>query len=66
MAISETRLLAARRICKSVNAAEIDPRMEGQLIHIKGKLTTNDIITDPQFELEVGNCVKLRRRVETY
>ncbi|CAD8175563.1 unnamed protein product [Paramecium pentaurelia] len=66
MAISETRLLAARRTCQSVNAAEIDPRMEGQLIHVKGKLTTNDVITDPQFDLEVKNCVKLRRKVETY
>lgn len=47
MAISETRLLAAKRECKSINAAEIDPRMEGKLIHIKGKLTTNDVIIDP-------------------
>ncbi|CAK57641.1 unnamed protein product (macronuclear) [Paramecium tetraurelia] len=66
MAISETRLLAGRRACKSVNAAEVDPRMEDQLIHVKGKLTTNDLIIDPQFRLELGNCVKLRRKVETY
>ena len=46
MAISENRLLAARRNCKSVNCAEIDPRMDNQLIHVKGKLTTNDIIID--------------------
>ncbi|CAD8108055.1 unnamed protein product [Paramecium sonneborni] len=66
MAISETRLLIARRNCKSVNAAEIDPRMDNQLIHVKGKLTTNDVIVDSQFQLEINNSVKLRRKVETY
>jgi hypothetical protein len=36
------------------------------LVHCKGSTSSNEIVTDAQFDLNVRNCVKLARKVEMY
>ena len=47
----------------SVGSGQVVPANEGKLIHVSGKATTNDELTDPIFEVTI-NALALRRKVE--
>ncbi|MDU9050736.1 MAG: TMEM43 family protein [Candidatus Electrothrix sp. Rat3] len=49
----------------SVLADQVDAKNEGKLIHVTGKATTEDILTDPVFGVS-ENALRLRRNVEMY
>jgi hypothetical protein len=49
----------------SVLADQVDANNEGKLIHLTGKATTEDILTDSVFGVS-DNALRLRRNVEMY
>ncbi len=49
----------------SVSADKVDAANEGKLIHVSGNMTTEDTITDPEFNVSV-KALKLIRKVEMY
>jgi hypothetical protein len=36
------------------------------LVHCKGQTSSNEIVIDNQFDLNVRNCVKLARKVQMF
>ena len=59
------QLQAGRGAVMSVEADTIDPANEGELVHITGKATTDETLTDAQFGVS-ENAIKLERSVEMY
>jgi transmembrane protein TMEM43 len=49
----------------TVPADRVNPANNQKLVHMTGKATTNETLTDPDF-LIAANAIKLRRRVEMY
>ena len=49
----------------SVQADQVDANNEGKLVHLSGKATTEDVLTDPVFGVS-DNALRLRRNVEMY
>ncbi|HSP15033.1 MAG TPA: TMEM43 family protein [Thermoanaerobaculia bacterium] len=49
----------------SVPADRVDPANNQKLVHMTGKATTTETLTDPDF-LVAANAIKLRRHVEMY
>lgn len=49
----------------TVSATAADPANNGKLVHVSGRMTTNDELVDEQFGIRV-NALKLRRNVEMY
>ncbi|MCF0234829.1 MAG: hypothetical protein HUK22_07625, partial [Thermoguttaceae bacterium] len=49
----------------SVDSAAIDSANEGKLVHVSGDVATDEILTDPDFDVAV-NAVALSRKVEMY
>ncbi len=49
----------------SVPADRVNPANNQKLVHMTGKATTTETLTDPDF-LVAANAIKLRRRVEMY
>ncbi len=47
----------------SVGSDKVDPANEGKLVHVSGKATTGDELTDSIFEVTI-NALALRRKVE--
>ncbi len=53
-------------VCIPVESIEkVDPEMEGQLVHMTGKATTEDILTDDQFGVSV-KAIALNRKTEMF
>jgi hypothetical protein len=50
----------------TVDANFINPGDEGELIHLTGKATTDETLTDPMFGVTSANTIKLQRWVEMY
>ena len=46
-------------------AEAVDRALEGKLVHVSGRATTDDVLEDPEFGVRV-NAVSLERRVEMY
>ena len=46
-------------------ADKVDSAMNGKLVHVAGRATTDEVLTDSEFGVEV-NAIKLRREVEMY
>ncbi len=52
--------------CVPVESIEkVDPEMEGQLVHMTGKATTEDVLADDQFGVSV-KAIALKRKTEMY
>ncbi len=52
--------------CIPVESIEkVDPEMEGQLVHMTGKATTEDVLADDQFGVSV-KAIALNRKTEMY
>lgn len=49
----------------SVQSDKVDPKNDGKLIHTSGDLATEDILTDPQFNIS-QKAIMLSRKVEMY
>ncbi len=49
----------------SVSSGTVDAANDGQLVHTTGKADTDEILSDPEFEVSV-NALRLRRSVEMY
>ncbi len=49
----------------SVDAAKLDARNEGRLVHLTGQATTTETLSDPQFGISV-NAIRLQRQVQMY
>jgi hypothetical protein len=49
----------------SLPAARVLSEYDGKLVHVTGKAVTDEIVTDPEFEVAV-NAIKLKRKVEMY
>ncbi len=49
----------------SIPADHVDPANNQKLVHLTGRATTSEMLTDPDF-LVAANAIKLRRRVEMY
>lgn len=47
----------------SVSSSRVDPANEGKLVHVSGKTATNDVLTDPIFDVKI-KAIGLRRKVE--
>ncbi|CAD8128313.1 unnamed protein product [Paramecium sonneborni] len=60
------RLEQTKKLCISINSAEVNPNTNNQLIHINGESKTNDQIVDAAFGLQMKDCIKLVRKVEMY
>lgn len=58
-------LAESQGLIVSVHSNEIQPSMNGKLIHISGQATTEEILTDDMFQVS-DNALKLERLVETY
>lgn len=50
----------------SVNAQEVNPANDGNLVHMTGQATTDETLTDPIFDVSADNVIKLRREVQMY
>lgn len=50
----------------SIDANQIEPANDEQLVHLAGKTTTSDTLKDTVFGLTVANVLKLQRIVEMY
>jgi len=49
----------------SLPEARVLPENDGQLIHVFGMTATDEVVSDPEFEVAV-NAIKLKRQVEMY
>lgn len=49
----------------TVSSTAVDPANNGKLVHVSGRLTTNDVLLDDQFGIKV-NALKLKRNVEMF
>jgi hypothetical protein len=49
----------------TIDSATVDPANEGKLVHLTGKATTDETLTDSQFGIS-ANAIKLNRNVEIY
>jgi hypothetical protein len=49
----------------SLPEARVLPENEGELVHVTGTAVTDEIVSDPEFEVAV-NAIKLKRKVEMY
>ncbi len=49
----------------SLPEARVLPENDGQLIHVFGRAATDEVVSDPEFEVAV-NAIKLKRKVEMY
>lgn len=50
----------------SVKSDSVDSANNGKLIHLTGEATTDETLTDSDFEVEVSGDLQLRRKVEMY
>ena len=50
----------------SIPASEVNPTFEQKLVHLTGRATTEETLTDPEFGITAPNAIALRRRVEMY
>jgi len=58
-------LAESQGLVVSVHPSEILPSMNGKLVHISGKATTEETLVDDVFQVS-ANALKLEREVETY
>ena len=49
----------------SLPEARVSAEYDGQLVHVSGEATTDEIVTDPEFGVAV-NAIKLQRKAEMY
>ena len=49
----------------SISSERVNPENEGKLVHVTGRATTNERLSDPEFGIS-GNVLKLKRRVQMY
>ncbi len=49
----------------SVSAEQVDPGNDGKLVHVSGKATTNETLSDPDFGV-AALAIRLERRVSMY
>ncbi len=49
----------------TISSTTVDPANNGKLVHVSGRMTTNDNLSDDQFGITV-NALKLKRNVEMY
>ncbi|AVM75094.1 TMEM43 family protein [Magnetospirillum gryphiswaldense] len=58
-------LAIATDVVISVPAERVSAANEGKLVHVSGRVSTDDVLADPDFGVEVS-AIKLVRSVETY
>lgn len=65
--VKRTRALnEGARIVVSTSPESLDNALEGKLVHLSGRASTDDILNDPLFEVSSSNAVRLERIVEMY
>jgi len=62
---TEKSLHEGQKIVVSVPSDHVDALNNQKLVHVTGRATTTETLTDPDF-LVAANAIKLRRRVEMY
>ena len=55
----------AQDIVVPVSSDQIDPANDQQLVHLSGKVSSTEVLTDPTFGVS-ANCIKLQRKVLMY
>lgn len=58
-------LVAAGETVQAIDAAEAGAGLEGRLVHLSGRVESEETLVDPEFGIETGGLV-LRRKVEMY
>lgn len=59
-------LAEGRGAVVSVAADKVDQANEGKLVHLSGMATTEDTLTDPDFQISAEKAIRLSRSVEMY
>jgi hypothetical protein len=66
-AVSQTRTLnEGERIVILTEGEQLDTNYEGKLVHVSGEATSDDVLRDTLFDVDMVNIIKLRRVVEMY
>lgn len=60
-----TSLDEGKKAVVHVASDKVDPANEGKLVHLSGSVTTDDVLTDPEFKVSI-NAIKLNRQVLMY
>jgi hypothetical protein len=59
-------LAEAREVAQTIdNVERLETELDGQLVHLSGRATTAELLSDPIFGIE-ENAIRLRREVEMY
>lgn len=65
-AVDRTQALAeGTSVVISIPAEAVDPQNAGHLVHVSGMTRTEDVLTDPEFEIS-ENAIRLQRHVEMF
>jgi len=54
------------RACEEANPIQYDAELNGELVHVMGKMSTPRQLHDQSFGIMIEDCIKLKRVVEVY
>ncbi|EGR29091.1 transmembrane protein 43, putative [Ichthyophthirius multifiliis] len=52
--------------CIQIDSMQIDPQFENVLVFTQGETKTNDILIDGDFNIQINNCIKIKRKCQIY
>lgn len=65
--VKTTRMLkGAAQVCVEADASQVNPEMEGKLVHMTAVASTCETLVDDMFPVKAEKAIKLRRDVEYY